>query len=90
MSELPLHGVKETLLDPDPEPESATAGLAQALEVGGLVGGGGVEDGLTGFAPLFGQPPLDRLGLGVEQQEGVVADRPAAGVGGGDGLAVEE
>ncbi|MGH8931097.1 MAG: DUF3151 domain-containing protein [Egibacteraceae bacterium] len=36
MSELPLHGVKETLLGP--EPESATKGLAQALDPGDRLG----------------------------------------------------
>ncbi len=36
MSELPLHGVRETLLDPEPEP--ATDGLAQALDRGDDLG----------------------------------------------------
>src|SRR3546814_1003080 len=56
-----------------------------------LVGAGGVEDDGPRASPLHGQRPVDLLVVGVEeQQERVVDDALAPGVGIGDRVAVEE
>src|SRR3546814_16074148 len=55
------------------------------------VGAGGVEDYGPRASPLHGQRPVDLLVVGVEeQQERVVDDALAPGVGIGDRVAVEE
>src|SRR3546814_21096588 len=55
------------------------------------VGAGGVEDDGSRASPLHGQRPVDLLVVGVEeQQERVVDDALAPGVGIGDRVAVEE